>query len=83
MTDEQKALREAVVKLYADKYQITDAWLADAAIAVVLERAANIVDRNAELCTGNIMLRDILAGNAAAIRALISPSGAGPSRTGE
>jgi hypothetical protein len=64
----------------ADGAEFKDLWSDDlrcyeeqarAAIAVVLEEAAKIVDRNAEACTGNIMLHDILAGNAAAIRALI------------
>ena len=86
MTEERKTLRDAVARALCDTEWGDGIWdkpgllsqmernayngLATAAIAVALERAANIVDRNAEACTGNIMLRDILAGNAAAIRAL-------------
>lgn len=86
MNEEQKALREAVARALCDTEWGDGIWdkpgllsqmeqdayngLATAAIDIVLEKAANIVDRNAEACTGNLMLRDILAGNAAAIRAL-------------
>lgn len=33
------------------------------------EACAEILDRNAQVCTSNSMLRDVLEGNAAAIRA--------------
>lgn len=44
MTEARKELREAVIKLYADKWGITDAGLADAAIALVGERMARVAE---------------------------------------
>lgn len=42
-----------------------------AALVAAAEReaCAEILDRNAQVCTSNSMLRDVLEGNAAAIRA--------------
>lgn len=44
MTDVREALVERIVALYADKYQITGAWLASAARDLVLEEAANVAE---------------------------------------
>jgi hypothetical protein len=71
-TDEARAaLREKIIKLYADKWGVTDAWLADAAIDVVLEEAARVASDdghshgcNCEYCYGHEHA-------AAAIRGLI------------
>jgi hypothetical protein len=49
MTSEARAaLREKIIKLYADKWGVTDAWLADAAIDVVLEEAAKVAEAKAD-----------------------------------
>ena len=91
MTEEQKALREAVAQAIAkawDDEQRTFA-AADAAIAVVLERAAQVAET-----VGPVVIQDNGDGSkvvntwrandiAAAIRALIPASSAGPSQSAE
>jgi hypothetical protein len=47
------------------------AW--DEAIKAEREACALVCDANAEACNNNSMLRDVLAGNAAAIRARSKP----------
>jgi hypothetical protein len=79
---DRAALREKVVKLYADKWGVTDAWLADAAIAVVLEEAARVADReryNTATLTSLPPQSSAAFSIAAAIRGLItSPESAAP-----
>lgn len=43
--------------------------LLDAAVKAEREACAQILDRNADVCANNSMIRDVLEGNAAAIRA--------------
>jgi hypothetical protein len=72
MTSDREELREKVVKLYADKWGVTDAWLADAAIAVCLEEAARVVeaDPDAGMATRADWTKTIGGRIAAAIRGL-------------
>jgi fructose 1,6-bisphosphatase len=72
--DPRAALREKVVKLYADKWGVTDAWLADAAIAVVLEEAARVADEKVAYSSGQEVIRESIA---AAIRGMKSSPGSG------
>lgn len=75
MTDRDE-LVEKVAKLYTDKWGVTDAWLADAAIDIVLEEAARVAEAFPAHTHGNLATAPAQAAEqasdeiAAAIRAM-------------
>lgn len=52
-SEARAAMREKIIKLYADKWGVTDAWLADAAIDVALEEAARLVRQKSREIDGD------------------------------
>jgi len=61
----QKALTESI----KDGEQFTRYHFAQLVAAAEREACAQILDRNAAVCGNNLMLHDVLVGNALAIRA--------------
>ena len=59
------AMDFGVPPLFAERAENYARW----AVAAEREVCAQILDRNAAACANNSMLRDVLEGNAAAIRA--------------
>lgn len=55
--------------VFRDANIAASATIIDAAVLAEREACAEILDSNAEACKNNSMLHDVLAGNAAAIRA--------------
>lgn len=66
MTDEEF---ERLATLYGFAPSRPLRELLDAAVKAEREACAQILDRNADVCANNSMIRDVLEGNAAAIRA--------------
>ena len=65
----EREWQQSVAEAFGHAVKSTYQDLIEKAVAEEREACAKILDRNAEVCSNNSILRDVLMGNAAAIRA--------------
>ena len=65
----QQEWQQSVAEAFSSAVESTYKDMIEKAVAEEREACADILDRNADACASNSMLRDVLIGNALAIRA--------------